>query len=167
MKLIWSVVAVGIALSAGLPLAAPAAAAVDTMTVATGSSAPLSTPDRITAFVPVTVACPQMTQQDSGSVTVQLSQTLGSKSTSGSGSTTIICDGASHDYTVAVPTAGADRWRAGAAQVSARASAAGYGEPYQVCVTSSTGDTQCSTWTPYMYPEASTNPSAITLTTPN
>jgi len=168
MRLTSRVAVVGATLVAGWFAATAAAADMSAMTVGVGDKASLSTPDRATAFVPVTVVCPQMTQQDSGSVTVNIVQTLGSKSTSGSGSTAIVCDGQAHAYTVAVTTAGgADRWRAGAAQVSASGAAAGYGEPQQICGTSSTGETQCNTWTPYMYPQASTGPSAITLTTPN
>jgi hypothetical protein len=108
-----------------------------------------------------------MTQQDSGTVTVSLSQTLGSKSTYGSGSAAVTCDGQSHDYVVPVLAADGGRWRAGAAQASASASASGYGEPQQVCITNRDGQTECSTWTPYIRASASAGTTTITLTTPN
>src|SRR5262245_37179839 len=123
------------AIASALLWAAPTAIAAEErgMSASVGSTGLISTPDRGTATVPVTVRCDEIEDQVSGSVAVTLTQTLGSKTSAGTGSADVVCNGLPHDYQVVVPATSDTRWRQARATVSLTGQADGYGAPQQVC----------------------------------
>ncbi len=151
-------------------LGAPATAAeASGMSASVTGAGIVSTPDRSTATVPVTVRCDAFADQVSGHIDVTLVQTLGSKSSQGTGSSKVVCDGAPHDYEVIVPTTADARWREAAATVSLSGEAEGYGEPQQVCIEGpdDKGEiiVECYKWTPHMVVNMASDPAPIELVT--
>ncbi len=150
---------------------APCATAAEANGMSASVSGPgiVSTPDRDTATVPVTVRCDAFADQVSGHIDVTLVQTLGSKSSQGTGSAEVVCDGAPHDYEVIVPTTDDAKWREAEATITLSGEAEGYGEPQQVCIEGpdENGEivVECDTWTPHMFVDMASDPAPIELVT--
>ena len=158
-----------LAILSSWPAAPATAAEASGMSASVTGAGIVSTPDRSTATVPVTVQCDALADQASGNIDVMLVQTLGSKSTQGTGSTNVVCDGAPHNYEVVVPTTDDARWREAEATVSLSGEAEGYGEPQQVCIEGpdENGEiiVECHEWTPHMIVHMASDPAPIELVT--
>jgi hypothetical protein len=130
----------------------------------------ISTPGRATATLPVTVRCDQIEDQVSGYVTVTLTQTLGSKTSDGTGSTDVVCDGLPRGYQVVIRATGDTGWREAGATVSLTGQAEGYAAPQQICrqIMNPDGSISviCETWTPQIRLSVATDPMPIQLVTP-
>ena len=167
------VVAGSAVIASTLVWAAPTATAAEQhgMSADVGSTGVISTPNRETATVPVTVGCDPIEDQVSGYVTVTLTQTLGSKTSTGTGSADVVCDGLPRDYQVVVTATDDTRWRQAAATVGLTGQADGYGTPQQVCHSVMNPDgsitTICETWTPQLHLSVATDPTPIQLVTPH
>jgi len=94
----------------------------------------------------VGVSCAPLFSQVSGSVTVTLTQSSGSKTTTATGSTTIICDGQTRQYVVDV-VAVDGRWHNGDAVISATGTATGATAP-GACWVDSDGNLVCTAPSP-------------------
>lgn len=140
------------------------------MSAIVGSTGVISTPGRATATVPVTVRCDEIEDQVSGYVAVTVTQTLGSKTSEGTGSADVVCDGLPHGYQVVVPASGDTGWREAGATVSLTGQAEGYAAPQQVCRQFMNADGSltviCDTWTPQIHLSVATDPMPIQLVTP-
>ena len=165
------VVAESVLIVSALVWAAPTATAAEErgMSAGVGSTGVISTPNRETASVPATVRCDEIEDQVSGYVSVTLTQTLGSKTSAGTGSADVVCDGLPHDYQVVIPATSRTLWRQAAATVSLTGQADGYGAPQQVCRSVLNPDgsitTVCETWTPQLHLFVATDPMPIQLVT--
>jgi hypothetical protein len=152
--------------------AAPTATAAEEhgMSANVSGTGVISTPGRATATLPVTVRCDQIEDQVSGYVTVTLTQTLGSKTSDGTGSTDVVCDGLPHGYQVVIPATGDTGWREAGATVSLTGQAEGYAAPQQICrqIMNPDGSISviCETWTPQIRLSVATDPMPIQLVTP-
>ena len=166
------VVAGSAVIASALVWAAPTAAAAEErgMSAGVADTGVISTPNRETATVPVTVLCDQIEDQVSGYVAVTLTQTLGSKTSAGTGRADVVCNGLPHEYQVVVTATSDTRWRQAAATVSLTGQADGYGAPQQVCHSFMNPDgsitTICETWTPQLHLSVATDPMPIQLVTP-
>jgi hypothetical protein len=140
------------------------------MSASVSGTGVISTPGRATAAVPVIVRCDEIEDQVSGSVAVTLTQTLGSKTSEGTGSAAVVCDGVPHGYQVVVPAAGDTGWREAGATVSLTGQAEGYAAPQQICrqIMNPDGSISviCETWTPQIRLSVATDPMPIQLVTP-
>jgi hypothetical protein len=160
-------------IASALVWAAPTATAAEQhgMSADVGSTSVISTPNRETATVPITVGCDPIADQVSGYVTVIPAQTLGSKTSTGTGSVDVVCDGLPHDYQAAVTATTDTPWRQAGATVSLIGQADGYGTPQQVCHSVMNPDgtitTICETWTPQLHLSAATDPMPIQLVAPH
>jgi hypothetical protein len=90
----------------------------------------------------VGVSCAPLFSQVSGSVSVTLTQSSGSKTTTATGSTPIICDGQTHEYVVDVVVPDG-RWHNGEATISATGTATGATAP-GACYVDSNGNLICT-----------------------
>jgi hypothetical protein len=90
----------------------------------------------------VAVACAPLSSQVSGSVSVTLTQSSGSKATTATGSAPITCDGQTHEYVLEV-VAVDGRWHNGDATVSAVGTATGATAP-GACGVDSNGSLVCT-----------------------
>jgi hypothetical protein len=144
---------------AGAVLFTGAALAYTSMTISLDNSAKLVSQSE--AEVSLTVSCDAIENQTSGSVDVSLAQQSGSKTTSATGSTAIVCDGQLHSYVVPVIATGG-RWHNGDATVSATGQASGT-RTITVCSSDRDGNVECSTGTVNQYDRGSAGPQAITL----
>jgi hypothetical protein len=130
-----------------------------TMTISFASNAKIVS--KTEADLPFSVSCDALPNQTTGSVDVSVSQTMGSNTTTATGSSAITCDGQTHNYVVALVTSNG-RWHNGPAAVSASGEAEGY---YTVtsCGPDGNGGQKCVTTTTDVRDEGSAGPSAITL----
>jgi hypothetical protein len=167
-----TVVAASSAIMSALLCVAPTASAAEEhgMSASVGSTGVISTPGRGAATVSVTVRCDAIEDQVSGYVAVALTQTLGSKTSEGTGSADVVCDGLPHGYQVVVPATGDTGWREAGATVGLTGQADGYGAPQQVCRAIMNPDGSisviCETWTPELHLSVATDPMPIRLVTP-
>jgi hypothetical protein len=120
---------------------AGSALADGTMTISFGSNAKIVS--KTEADLAISVSCAALPNQRTGSVEVSVSQTVGSNTTTATGSTPITCDGQVHNNSVALVTTNG-RWHNGPADVSASGEADGY---YSVtsCGPDGNGGVKCVT----------------------
>lgn len=130
-----------------------------TMTISFGAKAKIVS--KTEADLPISVSCDVVPNQTTGSVDVTVSQTVGSNTTTATGSTPITCDGQTHDYGVALVTTNG-RWHNGPADISASGEADGY---YSVtsCGPDGFGGVKCTTTKADVRDQGSAGPSTITL----
>ena len=148
-------------LSAATAVFGTAVFADGSLTISVAPAGRIASQDQ--ADVSVTVACAPLSPQTDGSVVVSLTQQSGSKTTTGTGSTSIDCDGQSHNHVVTT-VASTGRWHNGPATATATATADGYYST-TACGTDSNGDVVCTINQAAARDSGSSGPTIVTLGT--